>query len=120
MKWPWNRPPPGLPPPEPATPQTYLDLDHRVQELERSVAHLTTDGSVIRMEWAEVLDKINRWFSRQAGRIGRDVRTALERAERAHEDALGDTNGEGGATRPGPLTKADLRAIAAKRFGSGR
>lgn len=117
MKWPWTRHQPPAPPPEPATPQTYLDLDHRVQELERALGHLSTDLTTLRMEWAEVLDKVNRWFARQAGRLGRDVRTALEKA---NQDDAGATNGQEGGPHPQPTGKAALRAIAAQRFGRGR
>jgi hypothetical protein len=61
---------------------------------------------LLRVEWAEVLDKINRWASRQTGRLARAANAALEKA--AQDDAGPTISGEG-AQGTGAITKADLR-----------
>ncbi len=71
---------------------------------DREQAQLTT-------EWATTLDKIGRWASRQSARERRDTDKKL--------DTLAAGPGENGAAAPeGPLTKPQLRALAARQRSS--
>jgi len=91
--------------------QTQRD---RVEELAGHVAAFTEalgdqerQQAQLLTEWASTLDKIGRWASRQSARERRDTDKKL--------DTLAAGPGENGATAPeGPLTKPQLRALAAR------
>ena len=62
------------------TPQTAASdptLRELVSRLNHDVSGLQSELAAIRFEWAEVLDKINRWSAREAARRRRDVNAAL-------------------------------------------
>lgn len=48
-----------------------------IQSVSEELGSLRAELSSIRMEWAEVLDKINRWSAREAARRRRDVNASL-------------------------------------------
>lgn len=63
----------------PDTPTTASDptLRELVSHLSHDVSELKSELASIRFEWAEVLDKINRWSAREATRRRRDTLRAL-------------------------------------------
>jgi len=90
----------------------------RVEELAGHVAAFTEalgdqerQQAQLLTEWASTLDKIGRWASRQSARERRDTDKKL--------DTLAAGPDENGATAPaGPLTKPQLRALAARQRSS--
>lgn len=60
--------------PTTATDPTLREL---VSHLSHDVSELKSELANIRFEWAEVLDKINRWSAREATRRRRDTMRAL-------------------------------------------
>lgn len=64
---------------EPAPLPTTSDptLRELVSHLSHDVSELKSELASIRFEWAEVLDKINRWSAREATRRRRDTMRAL-------------------------------------------
>jgi hypothetical protein len=93
-------------------------------ELSAQLSQLTSDDAGLRLEWAEILDKINRWASRQAARDRRRAGSQLDGLEIA-EDAPGATNGGGDGVEVDPVAigaqraflKAQLRARIQPRGG---
>lgn len=68
----------------------------------------------IHQEWADTLDRLQTWFGREAARRRQRVHRALEGEPDAAPETAGATNGAQ------PMTKAELRKIAAqKRFSGG-
>lgn len=125
MKWPWKRDETpleldseGL---EPLEPELIEQRPGADTPLAVKVSQLEGELAGIRLEWAEVLDKINRWASRQAARERqRAVRELgnLAEAPETHEDAPGPTNGgESGSMADRASAKAQLRARAAQILG---
>lgn len=92
---------PAPPAPHPSTADVLADVDARLSKLE---GQLTT----LRMEWAEVLDKINAWASRQAARDRRAAGKALEAS--LNDDPPAD--GVQGTPPTGPVSKDELRRRA--------
>jgi len=91
-----------------AAPLTQADLD-------RTLARLTNDLADLRLQWAEILDKIQRWASRQAKRDALDTKRRLESLEPRDQPPgeqevppppAGDLRG---------LSKAELRHLATQR-----
>jgi hypothetical protein len=78
-------------------------------ELAAQLSQLTADVAGLRLEWAEILDKINRWASRQAARDRRRASAELDGLEIA-EDAPGDANGGEDGVEVGPAGNAAQRA----------
>jgi hypothetical protein len=105
MKWPWNRALRASQEPDPT-------LADRVAGLEAAISGMTADVKLLRIEWAEVLDKIGRWASRQSGRLAKQ---AKENIDAAAEDAPGATISDPLATGRHSFTKADLRRLANQR-----
>jgi hypothetical protein len=71
------------------------------------------DLEVLRLEWAEVLDKLARWSSRQSARDRKRVNRELDQLDEgseAHEDAPGDTNGGGAEVDTPPSMNGAQRA----------
>lgn len=98
----------------PATPIEFVPAE--LADLQAQLSQLTADLAGLRLEWAEVLDKINRWASRQAARERRRVNVELdhlgENGSEIAEDAPGATNGH--APAPG-TPEARLAAKQALR-----
>lgn len=122
MKLPWNREP--EPPQEAAPPSAALltalslrmdDAIQRLEAIERTLAEQRASLSLVRVEWAEVLDKINHWASRQAGRLSRKAQAGLDALANA-QDAPQGTNGEGAGTGTHPVTKDQLRRLVNSRM----
>lgn len=116
-EWPWNRQrTPSKPPPD----APGLDADAPDDEpgsVQAQLSQLTSDLAGLRLEWAEVLDKINRWASRQSARERRRAVAQLDGlngdGSEIAEDALGATNGQeqgNGARLDRSAAKAALRA----------
>jgi|GEM_PF-4652488 len=116
MKLPWNRSQEPAAPPSPTDGPALRALEARMLAVEQQLSGLTGSLGLIRVEWAEVLDKINRWASRQAGRLSKQAKDNIEAAGES-QDAPGSTNGQGGGV--GRLTKADLRRLAYERRSNG-
>jgi hypothetical protein len=73
---------------------------------------LRRDVQTLRFEWADVLDKINRWASRQAARQKNDTLRALELEPPAAEEAA-----PASGPAPGQST-AELKAqLRRKAYG---
>jgi hypothetical protein len=76
------------------------------------------DLEVLRLEWAEVLDKLARWTSRQAARERRRVESDLNQlaeGSEALQDAPGDPNGGGpGVDAPPSLNGPQRAALKAQ------
>ena len=112
MKWPWTR---SSAPAESVTASheaALRALDDRLRAVEAQLSSQTASLGLIRVEWAEVLDKVNRWASRQAGRLSRQAKESLDAAADAPEAA--------GATIPqqagvGRLSKDELRRMVYRR-----
>jgi hypothetical protein len=86
--------------------------EDRLRALEARVTDMAATTGLLRIEWAEVLDKINRWASRQTGRLARAANAALEKAA---EDAPGSTNDDGPVPQHPPTSKSDLRRLVRGR-----
>lgn len=112
MIWPWNRQRTPSKPPESLTAVT----ENPPPELVAQLSQLSADLAGLRLEWAEVLDKINRWASRQAARERRRAAVVLDElgqdGQEIAEDAPGATNGHDPA--PGS-PEARMAAKAALR-----
>jgi hypothetical protein len=87
-----------------------------------SVAQLqqiAADNAELRLEWAEVLDKLQSWANRQTARDSKRVKTALTKATETDQDS--EPAGEALPVRPPadqrsyrlPEGKAELRRRAA-------
>jgi hypothetical protein len=72
---------------------------------------LRHDVQAIRFEWADVLDKINRWASRQAARTKNDTLRALELEQSPGEEAPAQAAGPAAGQSTAEL-KAQLRRKA--------
>jgi hypothetical protein len=114
MPWyaPWNKQAPTSQPPEhaPTAPQEPSE------PLAAQLSHLTADVAALRLEWSEVLDKLNRWAKRQTARDRRQVHGQLDElgqeGPEIAEDAPGATNGH----HPAPGSpEARMAAKAALR-----
>jgi hypothetical protein len=93
-----------LPEPTPGELRAALDTLKREIEAQRA-AH-----DALRVEWAEMLSKLNRWSQREAARLRRDTQ--------ANIDTPGEEPIETAPTNGGGASKADLwRAF---RQGRGR
>lgn len=84
-------------------------------DLDRAIGQIRGDVADLKLQWAEILDKIQRWASRQAKRDALDLKRRLESLE------PGD-RGSGDPSVPPPgsvdvrgLSKAELRHLAAQR-----
>ncbi|MGH7510996.1 MAG: hypothetical protein ACREMZ_16280 [Gemmatimonadales bacterium] len=82
------------------------------------LSQLESDLAGLRLEWAEVLDKLNRWASRQSARERRRAVAQLDdlagNGSEIAEDAPGATNGRelgNGAPPDRSVAKAALRAL---------
>jgi hypothetical protein len=109
---PWNKQAPtSQPAPTPTAPASEWP-----NPLAAQLSQLTADLSALRLEWSEVLDKLNRWTKRQSARDRREVNSGLahlgEDGPEMAEDAPGATNGHDPA--PGS-PEARLAAKAALR-----
>lgn len=94
-------------------------LDERLRAIEAKLTDMTASTGLLRVEWAEVLDKINRWASRQSGRLSRQAKAALDAAETAEDAPQAPIGGGPGSGRPA-TSKAELRRLAAmRRTGNG-
>lgn len=93
--WPWSAPQSASRapaaasehPPEPPA----ATLLTRLAELEAQVSHLRSERVQLATEWADTLERITRWASRQAGRERRNAVRALDLDEAAQQEASGDT-----------------------------
>jgi len=125
FKWPWNR---QQNPSEHAS-NGDLPIGEMVERqpepsetpLHTQVQLLATELASLRLEWAEVLDKINRWASRQAARERqRAVRelSAMSDDQETLQEAQGPTNDAGMGSQADRATiKAQLRARARQTLG---
>lgn len=118
--WPWNRQETPSHAPHDATDRTAEpppDDDEIAGSIQAQLSQLTSDLAGIRLEWAEVLDKLNRWASRQSARERRRTVAQLDGltgdGPEVAEDAPGATNGQdvgNGAHPDRSAAKAALRA----------
>jgi len=115
MPWPWNRPAVTLPPAPPASIGDDRRLEPRVIALEDRLAHLVAETGLLRVEWAEVLDKISRWAARQSGREGKVAQQRI--AALASEEPAGAANGAEVGMQGQPRDKAALRALLRRGRG---
>jgi len=106
VNFPWNRLPPS---PAPSSDLATRALEARVQALEDRHAHIAADAGLLRVEWSEILDKIQHWASRQSARDQKAAKRGLDALAAAQEPA-GDTNGEGPVPQSHLTGKAALRA----------
>lgn len=80
--------------------------------LEARLAQMTADAGLLRVEWAEVLDKISHWASRQSGREAKKAKQNLDiLAQEGAEATI--------AEHPAPRSKAELRSLLAQRRANG-
>jgi len=84
----------------------------RWERFDRSVREL----ELVRLEWAEVLDKITAWTARQSAR---DAKAAKRNLSQMVEEPPGDPNGEPPVHSP-TLTKIELRRAISARNGGTR
>jgi hypothetical protein len=94
------------------------DDDEIAGSIQAQLSQLTSDLAGLRLEWAEVLDKLNRWASRQSARERRRAVAQLDHLSgdgpEVAEDAPGATNGRelgNGAPPDRSAAKAALRAL---------
>lgn len=66
---------------------TVTDLAARLTALERQSAELVD----MRLQWTEVLDKLQRWTNRQNARDAARLKSELGKLSETSEDAPGDT-----------------------------
>lgn len=120
MPWyaPWNKQSPTpQPPPTPTAPASEWP-----NPLAAQLSQLTADVSALRLEWSEVLDKLNRWTKRQSARDRREVSAGLEllgeNGPEMAEDGPGATNGHDpapGTPEARMVAKAALRSRIVRR-----
>jgi hypothetical protein len=84
----------------------------RLTALEASVTKL----SQLPIEWAEVLDKVNRWASREAQRQRRELQAAIDLSQHGQEV---ETMPNGEPIPPVAATKAELWARLRKQQTGG-
>lgn len=78
-----------------------LDLGTRLDGIEKQLREV----QLMRLEWAEVLDKLTAWTNRQSARDAKYLKVGLAKIA---QDAPEPTNDEEAEESP-TLTKADLR-----------
>jgi len=109
IQFPWNRPREvSPPPPTESAASPVAGLEARISALEQRHAQAAADVGLLRVEWAEVLDKISHWASRQSGREAKKAKASLDNLA---QDAPGDTI----AAHPAPRSKAELRTLLSQR-----
>lgn len=123
--WPWNRQETPSHHPDDAGDRTQEpppDDDAIASSIQAQLSQLTSDLAGLRLEWAEVLDKLNRWASRQSARERRRAVAQLDQLSgdgpEIAEDAPGATNGQeqgNGAHLDRSAAKAALRARITRR-----
>lgn len=119
-RWPWNRQETPSQHPDDAgngSQEPPPDDDEVASSISAQLSQLTSDLAGLRLEWAEVLDKLNRWASRQSARERRRAVAQLDQLSgdgpEIAEDASGATNGHelgNGAQVDRSIAKAALRA----------
>lgn len=84
----------------------------QVEAVEKSLR----DINFLRLEWAEVLDKLQAWTNRQSARDAKYLKVGLRQIA---EEPSGDTNGEE-PSPTAPITKIELRRALAARLQANR
>jgi hypothetical protein len=117
--WPWNRQQtPSHAPENTIAPsqESPPDEEELANSLSVRLSQLESDLAGLRLEWAEVLDKLNRWASRQSARERRRAVAQLDELGDGPEiaqEAAGATNGhlpDSGSPDERSRLKAALRA----------
>jgi hypothetical protein len=106
----WLKRAPSAPSPTAQAPDSasLSALAARVGECEVALKDLT----MLRLEWSEVLDKLQAWTNRQTARDARRVKSGLSALEQPAEVAEQEQQ----TTDQQPITKAELRRRLASRF----
>jgi len=108
LNWLQKAPPP--PPRPPEAPDS--DLGTRLDAVEKTLREV----QLMRLEWAEVLDKLTAWTNRQSARDAKYLKVGLQKIA---QDAPESTNDGEAVPTPTP-TKQDLRrALQARMRGIG-
>lgn len=111
MDWPsWLKRAPPAPSPTAQAPDSgsLPVLAARVAELEKMLRDLT----MLRLEWSEVLDKLQAWTNRQTARDARRVKSGLSTLEAPEAIQSDDPPPD----QQQPMTKAELRRRLSQRF----
>lgn len=105
--WPFNRP---QKPSETSPP----GLEDRLHAVERSLAELRADVSLLRREWADTLDKLQTWFGREAARKRAQLHKQLElEPQPAAQEPVG-------AAIDSQAERASLKAALRRKVAAGR
>jgi len=88
-------------------------LETRIAALEKSSTGLVD----MRLQWAEVLDKLQRWTNRQSARDQQKVRRSLEELADSSEDPPGPTISPPGGIDPHQLKNALRQRLRAQNGG---
>jgi len=91
-------------PPSEGSDTPVTNLDGRLLEIEAQLRDL----ALVRIEWTEVLDKLQAWTNRQNARDAKRLKAGIEKLSESHEDAPEPTNG-GGALPDTAQLKIALR-----------
>lgn len=102
------------PPPQAPDNGAIADLGARLAALEKTYGELVD----IRLQWTEVLDKLQRWTNRQNARDARRLQTELGTLADSTEDAPGPTIPQGAGVDPHQLKNALRQRLRAQNGGS--
>jgi hypothetical protein len=87
------------------------NLDGRLLEIEAQLRDL----ALVRIEWTEVLDKLQAWTNRQNARDAKRLKAGIEKLSESHEDAPEPTNGGGALPDTAHLKIALRKRLQAQR-----
>lgn len=111
FNWLFPAPQPAPSPVEQLPPQPTLDA--RLREIESQLR----DIALLRIEWTEVLDKLQAWTNRQNARDAKRLKAGIQQLSETHEDAPETTNSGGPTSHPTDLKQALRQRLRAQNGG---
>jgi hypothetical protein len=88
-------------------------LDARLREIESQLR----DIALLRIEWTEVLDKLQAWTNRQNARDAKRLKAGIQQLSETHEDAPETTTGVQVPTNPAELKQSLRQRLRAQNGG---
>ena len=111
LNWLFPASQPAPSPVEELPPQPSLDA--RLREIESQLR----DIALLRIEWTEVLDKLQAWTNRQNARDAKRLKAGIQQLSETHEDAPESTNGSGVPSNPADVKQALRQRLRAQNGG---
>lgn len=115
LKWLFGPRRAAAPPPQAPSEADATDLRARIIKLE----HQAAENVDLKLEWAEVLDKLQRWTNRQSARDAARLKSGLHTLAETAQDAPGATNGGGGDHEPARMDRAAQKAALRAKISNG-